>query len=357
MKIIRGLNKLKSNSVLKENNFNVSVIIPFRNESETIIENLRCLENQNYPIDKFEVIYIDDGSTDDSLEKLKRSISKNNISVYSVEATDYDRAHKKRAIELGIEKAAGDIILFTDADSTNESGWIKTMMNVFESDTGFVAGPVSFYSKNSFFGKLQRLEFAGLILSGAGLIGNNTPIICSSANLAFRKTVFNDVGGYENLLGLSSGDDELLMQKIAYDTDYKVKFCFNKDALVKTQANRSIGEFNQQRKRWASKSLFYKNKKIVVKLFMIFLFYLSLIAQLLIGLFWDTTFLYTLLISFVAKVVVEYTIIKKGLGFLYEKISVVLFLIAELLHVPYIIYSAIGGAFGNFTWKGRELKR
>jgi len=356
-KIKKGLKEIESQKQSYGGNEFVSVVIPFRNESGTILENLRCLETQNISTDKYEVIYVDDNSDDDSVRKLKSSISKDNIFVYSVDNTNYNRAHKKRAIELGIEKARGEIILLTDADCTNKTTWINTMLAEFSGNTGLVSGPVKFNPDKTLFAKLQQLEFAGLILSGAGLIGNKTPIICSSANLAFRKSVFSEVGGYKDLMGLSSGDDELLMQKIASDTNYEVKFCFNKDALVSTNPNENLEAFTQQRKRWASKGLFYNNKGIVIQLSLIFLFYIGLIAQLFLGLFVDHIFFYSFVLSLLAKMLIEYSVVKKGVGILMEKIPLNLFLLAELLHIPYIVYSAISGAFGNFSWKGRELER
>jgi len=357
LKISRGIDNIQSNQTISENRLSVSVIIPFRNESKMIVKNLRCLEHQNYPIDRYEVIYIDDGSNDDSLPKLESSISRNNISIQSIKNIDYERAHKKHAIEFGITKAKGEIIILTDADCLNEPTWISSMIDEFTIDTGLVSGPVKFISNNKLFEKLQQLEFAGLILSGAGLIGNKTPIICSSANLAFRKSIFNEVNGYRGLMGFSSGDDELLMQKIAQDTDYEVNFCFHSKALVTTKPNRDLKEFTQQRKRWASKGFFYKNKSIVTLLLLILHFYTGLIAQILLGIFFERIFLYTFIISFLAKIMMEYSVMKKGVGILLEKIPVGIFLLAELLHVPYIIYAAVAGTFGNFTWKERKLKR
>ncbi|MBU0474249.1 MAG: glycosyltransferase [Bacteroidetes bacterium] len=356
-KIRVGITKLSYFGTQLQDNEFVSVIIPFRNESEKIMDNLKSIESQNYPSDKFEVIYIDDFSTDDSLKKLKNGITKENIFVYSIKDTNFAKAHKKQAIEFGISKSKGTIILFTDADCTNFPNWISTMVIGFEENTALISGPVAFAESDNLFGKLQSLEFAGLILSGAGLIGNKTPMIASSANLAFRKSVFDEVGGYKDLMNLSSGDDELLMQKIAYKTNYDVKFCFEKDALVITDANKNLEEFNQQRKRWASKGLFYENKLIVAQLFLIFLFYLGLIAQLLLGFFLDPRFLKIFSVSFMLKILVEYAVMVKGVGVLIEKINFPLFLLAEILHIPYIVYSAISGALGNFTWKDRELKR
>ena len=335
----------------------ISIIIPFRNESEKILANLKSVEAQNYPTDKYEVIYIDDFSEDDSFEKLTNGITNENVSLYSMSESKLEKAHKKQAIEFGISKAKGSIILFTDADCTNSSKWISTMVAGFEDNTALISGPVAFAESDALFGKLQALEFSGLILSGAGLISNKTPMIASSANLAFRKSIFHEVGGYKDLMNLSSGDDELLMQKIAYKTNYDVKFCFDKDALVITDPNKSVGEFNQQRKRWASKGLFYENKIIIIQLIFIFLFFIGLLVQLFLGSFLDSRFLIILGGSLFVKMLVEYSVLEKGVGVLIEKISFPLFILAEILHIPYIIYSAISGALGNFTWKDRELKR
>ena len=335
----------------------ISIIIPFRNESDNIERNLKSIESQNYPADKYEVIYIDDFSTDDSSDKLNNGITLKNIFVHSMVDNSFEKAHKKQAIEYGISKAKGTIILFTDADCTNSPDWIATMVAGFEKETALISGPVAFAESDSLFGKLQALEFAGLILSGAGLIGNGNPMIASSANLAFRKSVFEDVGGYKDLMNLSSGDDELLMQKIAYKTKYDVKFCFSKDALVITDPNKSIKEFNQQRKRWASKGLFYENKSIIIQLVFIFLFFISLLILPFLGIFLDSKFWIQFAVSLFVKIIVEYAVLQNGIGILFKRLSLNIFLLAELIHIPYIAYSAISGTFGNFKWKDRELKR
>ncbi len=352
-----GLTKLIYYKTQAELDDFVSIIIPFRNESNKILDSLKSIESQNYPIDKYEVIYIDDFSEDDSFTKLKTTITNSNISVLSMQESKLDKAHKKQAIEFGISKAQGEIILFTDADCVSSPEWIRTMVVGFEKETALISGPVAFAKSDNLFGRLQALEFAGLILTGAGLIGNKTPMIASSANLAFRKTVFNEVGGYKDLMNLSSGDDELLMQKIAYKTNYDVKFCFDKEALVITDPNKNVEEFAEQRKRWASKGLFYENKAIIIQLIFIFLFFIGLVAELFLGFFLDAKFLIILGGSLFVKIVVEYSVLEKGVGILIEKLSFPLFLLAEVLHIPYIIYSAISGAMGNFTWKDRKLKR
>ena len=355
--IFRGLNKLKpsDNEILPYEI--VSIIIPFRNESQNIIANLRSIESQLYPEDKFEVIYINDFSEDDSVELLRNHIKKNNIRVLSVPEDYSKNAHKKRAIRFGIENAKGDIIITTDADCVYDEEWLNSMMLSFDSLTGFVSGPVEFISDEKLFSKFQKLEFAGLVLCGAGLIGSGHPTICNAANIAYRKKVFNEVGGFKDQMNLSSGDDELLMQKISKDSDYKVKFCIENKAIVKTSANKTIGDFFQQRKRWASKGLFYGDNSLVLKLILIYTFYLGLIFQLILGLTINKTFLLSLLISMFLKFIYEFRILLKGKEKILDGLQLKYFFITEIFQIPYIIYAGLVGTFGNYLWKSRKVKR
>ena len=158
-------------------------------------------------------------------------------------------------------------------------------------------------------------------------------------------------------MDLSSGDDELLMQKIAQDTEYKVKFSLTKNSIVNTVPNKSIGEFYHQRKRWASKGLFYKNRNLVIKLILIYLFYLGLIVQPFLIVFYSTTFANTLLICIAIKFLLEYLILKKGKRLLFSSLSLKWIPLAELLQTPYIILAGLTGAFGNIHWKERKVKR
>lgn len=355
LSIFRGLNKLSR----KENipNMKASVIIPFRNEEKSIVRCLKSIESQEYPGDLFEAIFVNDNSTDSSVELLKGNITSNNIRIIDLDNFESARGHKKAAVKLGIDNSKGDIIVTTDGDCVHGQNWLMTMLSYFSDDTAFVSGPVEFTAGNKLFEKLQKLEFAGLILTGAGLIGNNTPVICNGANSAFRKKVFYEVGGYEDIMNLSSGEDELLMQKIAAETNYKINFCADKRAIVNTEPAGTITNFIDQRQRWASKGLFYKNKLLVIKLILIFLFYASLIIQPLLGLFYNNVFLYSFFISVFVKMFTEFLVLSKGTELLFSKEILKVFLHAEILHVPYIVYSAISGMFGNFKWKERKLER
>lgn len=357
LKIYNGLLKLQENKKKDIPSEFISIVIPFRNESEYISANLESLQNQEYPSDKFEIVYVNDFSEDNSTEILKNSARLPNIRVIDVPEVFSVNAHKKRAVRFGIENAKGDIIVTTDADCICPPEWLKTILSDFDENTAFVSAPVEFIELKGLFNRLQRLEFAGLVLTGAGLIGAGSPTICNAANITYRKSVYEQVGGFNDNLNLSSGDDELLMQKIRRVTNHKIKFCYNKKAVVKTYPNKRISDFYQQRKRWSSKGLFYADKTLILKLILIYLFYLSLPVQLAAGIFYSAGYLLLFFVSFILKFIIEYKILKRGTElFEFRKLPVIMTL-AELLHIPYILIAGVSGFFGGFQWKGRHLKR
>lgn len=355
--VLIGIKKLKPSQANKITKEFVSVIIPFRNEHENIVDNVKSIINQNYPNENFEVIYVNDNSSDDSLQLLNEFPKPYNIKVFSIPNDYFPNAHKKRAIRYGIENSVGEIIVTTDADCFYSENWLSSLINNFDDDTGFVSGPVAFLDDENAFSKLQQLEFAGLVIAGAGLIGVGKPTICNAANIAYRKKTYDEVNGFYDQMDLSSGDDELLMQKIAKDTDYKVKFSLSRDSIVQTKSNPSLKKFYQQRKRWASKGLFYKNISLIVTLILIYLFYLGLIIQPILIILFSTSFAITFGLSLVFKFILEYLILKKGKRIIFLNLSLNPFLFAELLQIPYIIIAGFAGMFGNLDWKARKIKR
>lgn len=356
LKIYFGLNNLKGCKKSKLPDEFISVLVPFRNEELNIQNIYESLINQNYPKDKYEIIFINDNSTDHSVKIISDFNKADNVKVISVPEDYSKNAHKKRAIRYGIENSKGEIIVTTDADCIHNKDWLKNLLCYFDEHTAFVSGPAEFIEENNLFQKMQKIEFAGLVIVGAGLIGAKSPTICNAANIAYRKNVFYQVDGFLHNMNLSSGDDELLMQKIFQDTDYKIKFAALKDAVVKTKANNSLNEFYQQRKRWASKGLFYKNKFLILKLILIYLFYLSLFIQPILGLF-SEIFLFTFLLTFVLKVMLEYLVMKRGLKLLFDLRLMKYFFITEIFQIPYIVVMGLSGAFGNFVWKNRKVNR
>ncbi len=271
--------------------------------------------------------------------------------------SDQNSGSKKRALEFAIGEAAGEIIVSSDADCTYNSNWLKSICSKFDERTGFLSGPVEIKASDNFLSKFQKIEFIGLNLSGAGLIGAGKPVIASAANAAFRKSVFRQIGGYGELHNFASGDDELLMQKIKNETDYKIKFNFCAEGIVKTEAVSTWGEFLEQRKRWASKGLFYKSKLLVVSLILIYLFYLLIPLNIVFGFIISKTFFLILAAQIIIKFLLEYLIMEYGCRKLFNKEVLKYFLPAQVIQIPYILISAFSGLSGGINWKGRSRKR
>ena len=341
----------------------VSLIIPFRNEEACILNSLNSLLEIDYPNENIEIIYVDDNSVDNSYDKLAKVIEtddikcKKNIRLLKSNFGNLDTGQKKGAILTGIENSTGELIITTDADCFFNKNWIKTIVSEFDENVGLVSGPVFYSGGNSLFVKLQQMEFAGLILVGAGLIGINKPFLCNGANNSYRRKAFESVGGFEDNMHFSSGDDEFLMQKIAEKREYKVRFCFNEAAVVYTYANQSVKSFIMQRRRMASKGLFYKNKFNVVALIIIYFFYLSLPIMLTLGILVNPFFLVFFFCVLLLKACFEFGILKYSKHLFKTNIDISLFTLAQFFHIPYIIIIPLLGVLGNYTWKDRKLKR
>jgi cellulose synthase/poly-beta-1,6-N-acetylglucosamine synthase-like glycosyltransferase len=335
----------------------VSVVVPFRNESEHILVHLECMKAQTYPADRFELIYVDDASDDDSREKLDRAEKPATYRVLSSPESDAPNAHKKRAVRFGVGVARGEIVFGSDADCRYGERWLETMVERFASGVGFVSGPVAFEPNERLFERTQAIEFASLTLLGAGMIGARKAFTCNAANMGYRRSTFEEVGGFEDNLALSSGDDEFLMQKIAARDPDAVAHCWDRRALCRTDPNKTLRQFLHQRRRWGSKSLHYQNKTLVAQLVGVFFFMLGLPVQLALGVFLSPWYFASFGASFLAKVVVEWASLKKGEGIFLEKLRLGDFLLTQALQIPYLVVAGVAGAAGNYQWKGRKVRR
>ena len=156
---------------------------------------------------------------------------------------------KKRALQAGIDKAKGDLIVTTDADCRMGSQWLSTILSYFTNqETKMLVGPVTFYNTATFFEELQAVEFAALIGTGAVSLSLGQPNMCNGANLAFTKEAFLSVGGYEGNEHLPSGDDEFLLQKIFRMYPQSVSFNASPQGVVVTTAASGLGVFYKTEK-------------------------------------------------------------------------------------------------------------
>ena len=332
----------------------VSIIIAARNEGESIHRTIEALLAQDYNKALTEIIFIDDHSTDNTAEVL-RSYAAQGVKLISLKEDRALNSYKKKAIQTAIGQSTGSLIITTDADCRMGTTWLKTIVAYYEEKNyKMISSPVAYDEEKSFFERSQSLEFLYLIGLGASTIGNNQPSTCNGANLAYEKAAFYEVGGFQGIDDLASGDDELLLHKIAARYDNQIGFLKNRDAIVYTHAKPNLGEFLQQRKRWASKSTRYKNKSIIVLGVFIWCFNLSILLNLITAIFLPG-YLMVVLIQLLLKIAIEFIFLVDVTGFAKRRRLLVLLPLLNVFHVLYIIYIGIAGNSGKYNWKGRMV--
>lgn len=333
----------------------VSVLIPARNESQTILSTLESLACQDYPVDRFEVIVIDDQSTDATSDLARRYIAQHQLSHFRVICHQHQESQptfKKTAIAYGLNVSRGEIILTTDADCRVLPTWVSSMAAHFDAETGLVAGLVRYDMPESprLIHRLQALEFAGLVYCGVGAIGNNYPLICNASNLAYRREVYDQIGGFSGHQNIPSGDDDLFMQNVHHKTEWQVRYNLSRDAINSTAPVDSPGEFLNQRARWASKGTHYPNPLTVFLLLAIYLYYLGLLVLTPVTIFGSFP-ADILVIAICCKLIPEFLVVRQALNGLNSPGLMRFFAIAQLVQVPYIVVAGFAGFFNIFRWK------
>lgn len=325
----------------------ISVIVPARNEEKRIGALLESLRKQDYPRDRFEVIVVDDHSTDGTA----RLVSEDGLARLLSLQEDGLNAYKKKAIETGIADAKGEWIVTTDADCIVPVGWLSALACCRET-TGavLIAAPVYMRHEKSLLTLFQSLDFLVLQgITGAVVYGRKMSL-CNGANLAYEKAAFHAVKGFAGIDTIASGDDMLLMHKIATAFPGRTAYLKSKQAIVTTLAQPTWKEFFRQRIRWASKAGHYQDKRIVPVLLLVYLFNCWFVALAVAG-WWIG-----LLGLWLAKTAVEWPFVQTVSRFFGQQKLMRYFLFFQPLHIVYTVIAGLFGQFGSYEWKGRRVK-
>jgi cellulose synthase/poly-beta-1,6-N-acetylglucosamine synthase-like glycosyltransferase len=333
----------------------VSIIVAARNEAGSIHHTIEDLLAQDYQKSLTEIIFIDDHSTDDT-NQIIASYKDQGIKLITLNEDRALNSYKKKAIQTAIADAKGKLIITTDADCRMGPRWLKTIVGFYTANNyKMISSPVAYFQEKSFFERAQSLEFLYLIGLGASTIGNKKPSTCNGANLAYEREAFYEVGGFQGIDDLASGDDELLLHKMASKFDQKIGFLKNEDAVIYTHAKPNLGEFIQQRKRWASKSTRYKNKSIIVLGVFIWLFNVIILLNFIAGIF-SLPFLLLAISQLLIKITIEFIFLLDVTKFAKRRSLLAYLPALNLLHIIYIIFIGIAGNSGKYNWKGRTVK-
>jgi len=336
----------------------VSIVVPARNEAGIIRTCLLSLLAQNYPENQYEIILVDDQSTDDTVA-IARAIQENfsQLKVIHSNPPPETRAYKKAAITRGVQQAKGEIIVQMDADCWVEPDWLRSLLNYFEDHVGMVCGPVALVSgQNRWFEKLQVLESMGLVALGAAAIAAGRGNMCNGANMAYRKSLFEAVGGFDQIDHFASGDDELLLQKFRQLKDWKVVFAKKYQAMVFTYCLPNWRDLKAQRIRWVSKARYYRDRSINIIQSISYLGFLSFPVLGIVG-FIHPTYWIILLALFVLKFSADLVLMLRAASFFRRKDLLMYLPGLQLLYVPYVLWIGIAGNLvRQYQWKDRMVQ-
>lgn len=305
--ILKYYTSLSRAEVYKESgnpSVSVSVIVPCYNEEQNLHHLLTSLSFQDYPNDFFEVIIVNDNSTDNTIKIASQFTGIQNIRTISNNGNG-----KKSAIRTGVSVSDCDLIITTDADCRMGKNWIKTISSFYhQNNPDMIICPVQLESGNGFFGRFQELEFLSLQGVTAGAALSHKAVMCNGANLAFPKEIYlkHSANLYDEI---NSGDDIFLLQSLKQERNSKIMWLESPEAIVTTRASASMSSFFQQRKRWISKVAFYTDKHIIIAGIATFAAVILQIAYLIGGLF-NPFLLIGFLLIFLLKSVPDYLIIR-----------------------------------------------
>ena len=335
----------------------ISVVIAIRNEAKHLHQLLEALRKQDYPKNLYEVFIIDDHSEDESVAIVETYIRKHTafqLQLFRMEK----RSHispKQQALKIGINNASGDIIATTDGDCIMGVNWLSEInTNFSDENCMLLLGTVLFHNEHSLFEKFQSLEFLSIMGMTAGAAYQQKASMCNGANLAYRKTLFENANHYNESV-VASGDDVFLLFKVKKKHPKGIRFSSHKDHVVYTKALERINDFIQQRKRWASKTRVYKDFDalysgaitILINFLFVLLSFLSLLAK-----EYLIIFLFVALIKGIVDYRITYVMAKH-----FDKKPLLRYFIPEfLIYAYYVILVGLLSFQKSYYWKGRKLQ-
>ncbi len=340
----------------------VSIVIPARNEAAHIRACVQSALAQEYPSGLLEVIVVDDHS-EDNTAAIVASMANKHVRLLSLRhfMADYTVtiSYKKKAIETAIAHAGGTLIVCTDADCILPPRWLRYIAWWYEQKGAqCILGPVIAMGANGFLQRFQALDMAGLVLCTGALVGHGQALLANGANLAYAKTAFEQVGGFQGIDHLASGDDLMLVHKMAARFPDGLVFAKHPDAIIRTPVQPDWAAFWQQRIRWATKTTRYQRPGLTLALAGIFLY--SLMMPLLLAggaLVGSRQAVTVALVCAGVKALSDYRLLKQACQYTGQQGLLRYFVLSELMHIAYVIsIGVLGNVAKRYKWKGRQVQ-
>ncbi|HEX9250944.1 MAG TPA: glycosyltransferase [Ignavibacteriaceae bacterium] len=321
----------------------LSLIIAAKNEEKNINSLLDSLEQLNYPIENYEVIFVDDNSIDKTAEFIQLRIAdKKNFILIKADKKEIDG--KKGALSIGIKKAANNFIVITDADCKAESNWLNEIASALDYGYDFVFGVAPIRAGKALVEKLSAFENLRNTYLTIAAVGLNIPYSAAARSFAFRKTSFERIGGYSNTTETLSGDDDLLLRE-GVKRKMLIGTIIEPDALVYSSAPKTFNEYFQQKKRHLQTAFHYLFKQ---KIFLGFWHLINLISLLsiVIGIISPI-----LALPFAVKLIYDFFVVIKHQNKLGHNFKFYEIFYLQFLFEIFIVINFFNSLSGNNKWK------
>lgn len=257
-----------SNHQLEKVTIPVSVIICAKNEATNLQEFLPYIIEQDHP--NFEIILVNDHSTDDTL-KVMQSFAKNNNTISVVDLNTNATGNKKKAVTQGIQLAKHEHLLFTDADcKPNSKNWISEMARLFSYEKKIILGYGAHQKiKNSWLNKLIRFETFLTAMQYFSYAKANLAYMGVGRNLAYTKNLFTQINGFTKHQHITSGDDDLFVNQVAQKNN--VVCVISPNSFTTSKPHNNFNKWLYQKRRHIATANVYKP----IHQFLLGLFYIS----------------------------------------------------------------------------------
>jgi cellulose synthase/poly-beta-1,6-N-acetylglucosamine synthase-like glycosyltransferase len=241
----------------------VSVIVSARNEQKDIVNLLGSLVRQDYPVDLFEIIIVNDNSTDRTPIIISEFIEANkDRSGPRIRLIYNPFSGKKKAVRYGIEKAAGEVILTTDADCIVGPGWVRSHASWYnEGGPAMVLASVIQRPARGFWSQFGAFEFSALQAITEAAAEAGSPVMSNAANMSFRREEYLRHSD-ELREDLPSGDDMFLLEAVMRGGG-AARHDGRSAAAVETAGAVTAAALLRQRARWASKAFNLRGAPVI----------------------------------------------------------------------------------------------
>jgi cellulose synthase/poly-beta-1,6-N-acetylglucosamine synthase-like glycosyltransferase len=337
--------KLKQNPATAKHNeeLKISVIVAAKNEETNLQLLIHSLQNQNYSEDNYEIILIDDNSTDSTYNSaLESTHSLSNWRIIKADNKKYEG--KRGALQIGIEASKFDYLLITDADCQADPDFLNSFSNKFSENFDFIFGVAPFIQNNSFNNKIACFDNLWVHILTFSFANIGLPYSAAARSFGFNKESFNKIEGYKNTTKTISGDDDLLLAE-AVKNKLRVGTIINPGAYVYTKAQETFSGFIKQKSRHTSTSNYYSAKvKLVLGLWHI-LNICMLLSVFLI--YFDISFGYLFLVKIISDVfIVKYLMKTFSYNFKFSEI-----ILLQIIYEGLLVVNYIRGSFVRDQWQ------